>query len=709
VTQAQAQQALEVLQDETKRAALIETLQTIAKAAPSASAPASTSPLSLEPTSLGTQILVQLSDGITRLANEFAATARVVTEVPILWRWLVHELTNPAARAELLDASWKLALVVGCALGAEWLTLRGVRRPLTVLESRAPGGSGTNQNNDNGRLAAAERHAGSRRRYAQITGTWRLLRRLPFSLARLILELLPVAVFAALGNLLLASEIGQPAMTRLVILTAVNAYILSRGVMCVVRMLISPSSARLRLLGIGDRQALYVEAWTRRITVVAVFGGALAEVPLLFGLYPAAHDALVKLVALIVHLFLVIIVLQCRRSVAARIRDPAEAGGSLALLRNWLAGVWHYIAIFYIIGLWVVWAFGVRNGYSGLLRFCIVTILVVILARLVSIVALGAVERVFRINADSPRRYPGLNQRASRYYLPLRRILSGTIGVLTFLALLQAWGLDVLAWFHSGQTGARLLSALITIVIAAAAAVMVWEGANAAIDRRLELLGRSGRATRLRTLLPLLRTALLVAIAIVIGLTALSELGVDIAPLLAGAGIVGVAIGFGSQTLVHDVITGMFLLLENEIQVGDVVTAAGFSGTVENLSIRTIRLRAADGSVNIIPFSTVTTINNTSRGIGNATISVTIPYEEDIDRVDVTLKEIVGEMRKDPAFEVMIRSDLQLWGLDKVSASGVTIVGQIECTDAGRWPVQREFNRRMRERFQAQGIAIANS
>jgi len=447
----------------------------------------------------------------------------------------------------------------------------------------------------------------------------------------------------------------------------------------------------------------------RRITVFAVFGGALAEVPLLLGLYPAAHDALVKLVALIVHLFLVIIVLQCRRSVAARIRDPAGAGGSVALLRNWLARVWHYIAIFYIIGLWVVWAFGVRNGYSGLLRFCIITILVAILARLVSIVALGAFERVFGINADFPRRYRGLDQRVNRYYLPLRRILSGTIGVLTLLALLEAWGLNVLAWFHDGQTGARLLSALITIAIATAAAVVVWEGANAAIDRRLELLGRSGRATRLRTLLPLLRMALLVTIAIVIGLTALSELGVDIAPLLAGAGIVGVAIGFGSQTLVHDVITGMFMLLENEIQVGDVVTAAGFSGTVENLSIRTIRLRAADGSVNIIPFSVVTTINNTSRGIGNATISVTIPYDEDIDRVDVTLKEIVGEMRKDPAFDGMIRSDLQMWGLDKVSASGVTIVGQIECTDAGRWPVQREFNRRMRERFQAQGITIANS
>src|SRR5580704_2690079 len=155
VSQAQAQQALEVLQDEKKRAALIETLQTIAKAAPSASASTSTLPLPLEPASLGAQILVQLSDEITRLANEFAATARAVTEFPILWRWLVHELTDPAARAELLDASWRLALVVGCALGAEWLTLRAVRRPLTALESRAPSGGGTPARPDHRHLAVA--------------------------------------------------------------------------------------------------------------------------------------------------------------------------------------------------------------------------------------------------------------------------------------------------------------------------------------------------------------------------------------------------------------------------------------------------------------------------------------------------------------------------------------------------------------------------
>ena len=113
----------------------------------------------------------------------------------------------------------------------------------------------------------------------------------------------------------------------------------------------------------------------------------------------------------------------------------------------------------------------------------------------------------------------------------------------------------------------------------------------------------------------------------------LSEIGINIAPLLAGAGIIGVAIGFGSQKLVQDLITGIFLLLENAMQVGDYVTVSGLSGTVEKLSVRTIRLRAGDGSVHIIPFSSVTTVTNVNRGLGNASVSVVVDYDEDTDRV----------------------------------------------------------------------------
>jgi small-conductance mechanosensitive channel len=188
----------------------------------------------------------------------------------------------------------------------------------------------------------------------------------------------------------------------------------------------------------------------------------------------------------------------------------------------------------------------------------------------------------------------------------------------------------------------------------------------------------------------------------------LSQIGVNIAPLLAGAGIVGVAIGFGSQKLVQDLITGIFLLLENAMQVGDWVTVSGLSGSVEALSVRTIRLRAADGSVHIIPFSAVTSVTNVNRGIGNASVSVTVEFDEDTDRVSVLLKDIVAGMRQEPDFAARMLGDLNLWGVDKVDGAGVTIAGQVVCTDAGRWPVQREFNRRMKMRFQQEGIRIFN-
>ena len=210
-------------------------------------------------------------------------------------------------------------------------------------------------------------------------------------------------------------------------------------------------------------------------------------------------------------------------------------------------------------------------------------------------------------------------------------------------------------------------------------------------------------------LLPMLRTALAIAILILVVLTTLSQIGVNIAPLLAGAGIVGVAIGFGSQKLVQDLITGLFLLLENAMQVGDWVTLAGVSGSVENLSIRTIRLRAGDGSLHIIPFSSVTMVNNTNRGLGNAAVSVDVAAREDPDEVGEVLKAIVAEMRDDPAFKPTDPQRPAVLGRRQGGRLSAVLVGQIVCTDSGRWGVQREFNRRYKKRFRELGIEIPNA
>ncbi len=540
---------------------------------------------------------------------------------------------------------------------------------------------------------------------------WVLLRRVPLVLARLVLDLIPVLGFVVAGHLVAASSVGGNASSRLVVIAVVDAYAVCIALLSVARMLLSPRASRLRLFQLPDTLAAYLMRWTRRFVIVAVFGYAIAEVGLLLGMSDLAHEGLEKATGFVLHTFLAIIVLQKRRAVRRRLRAPPGATGATARMRNALASVWHWIALFFIVAIWLVWAVEIPDGFVRLLHFFVVTALLLIGARLVLILLDGTLDRALSVPPETAARYPGLEARLRLYHPALSALLRAVIYLLCVLALLQLYGFGAFTWFGESELGHRIVSALGTLVITLLLAFAAWETANAAIQRHMAKLAKDqqlARAARLRTLLPLLRSTLIVTILVITGMMVLSEIGINIAPLLAGAGIVGVAIGFGSQKLVQDLITGIFLLLENAMQVGDTVTVAGLTGTVENLSVRTIRLRAGDGSMYIIPFSAVTTVTNVNRGLGNAPVSVTVDYEEDTDRVAAVLTEIVAGMRADPAFAGQMMSDLQLWGVDKVDGAEATIVGQVVCTDAGRWSVQREFNRRMKKRFQELGIRLFN-
>lgn len=723
VTADQARRALDTLQDDAKRAQLIDTLRTIANTAqaPAAAAAQPAEPPAAEqpklPTltadSLGAQLLLKASEWVGDASREVTWAARSVTHFPALWHWLVRTTTDPIYSNLLLDIAWKFMLVFGCAIAVEWLVWWALRRPLLTLEARIPRVARVPA-----RVVAVSDPPSSaddlavepelQKRRLNLTRAWQSMLRLPFVLGRLALELLPVLAFVAVGTLILGTQIGDVTTARLVILAIMNAYALSRALICAVRASVGP----LGVFSTSEETAAYIEIWARRIVTVGVAGVAFANVALLLGLHPAGYAALLRLVMLTVHLFVVVIILQCRRQVARLIRAPHGSQGTLAATRNRIAGLWHYPAIVVVMALWLVWALNIRNGYTLLLQYFVGTIAVLLIARVASIVLLSLIDRGFRINADILKRFPGLETRANRYLPLLRQVASGVIAAVAAVALLQVWGVDAVVWFYGGQIGSRLISAAVTIGIAALIAVVVWEASNALMDHKLATLTREGqtaRAARLRTFQPMLRTALLGVIIAVVVLTALSEIGVNVAPLLAGAGIVGIAIGFGSQKLVQDLITGLFLLLENVVQVGDTVTVSGLTGTVENVSIRTIRLRASDGAVHIVPFSSVTSVTNASRGAGNAAVNVSVAYKEDTDRAGQILKDIVAEMRQEAEYRPLIRSDLELWGVDKVDGSMATIVGQIRCTHGGRWPVQREFNRRMKLRFQQEDIEIASS
>ncbi len=729
LTPEQARRALDTLQDASKRAQMIETLRAIANATPPAQAgaavpvpaagqPAQPAPeekpaIPLSADSLGAQLLLAVSEQVTEISQDVADVVRTLTHFQAFYWWIIRTANDPLAYNQLLDIAWKLALVLGCALAAEWVSLRLIRRPLAYLEQRLPQAARAPAQavmiaDPPSSIADILTQPEPRRRHLSLVRLWQSVVRLPFVLGRLLLELLPVLVFVAVATSLLGTGIGDQTTVRLVILAVVNAYALSRGMICAVRALFGPFG----LIRIRGETAAYIEIWARRIVAVAVSGICFANVALLLGLHRAGYWGLLRLVMLVVHLFIAIIILQCRRQVADVIRAPFGQGGLAARARSRAASLWHYFAIALDMALWAVWALNIRNGYSLMLQYFVGTIAVILVARVLTMVVLSVIDRGFSIRPEILERFPGLETRANRYLPLLRRIVATIIAFAGFVAVLEVWGVDAVVWFYGGQIGSRLLSALATIAIAALAAASIWEISNALMERQIDVLSREGhyvRAARLRTFQPMLRTALFCLIVTVVGLTALSEIGVNVAPLLAGAGIVGIAIGFGSQKLVQDLITGLFLLIENGVQVGDVVSVAGLSGTVENVSIRTIRLRAADGAVHIVPFSAVTTITNSSRGAGNAAVSVSIAYKEDTDRAGEILKEIVAEMRREPEYRGVIRSDLELWGVDKVDGSMVTLVGQIRCTDSGRWPVQREFNRRMKRRFQERGIEIASN
>jgi small-conductance mechanosensitive channel len=514
-----------------------------------------------------------------------------------------------------------------------------------------------------------------------------------------------------IGHLIAASSLGGQTISRLIILAVVGAYAACSALLCVARMLLSPDASRLRLFHLNDTAATYLMWWIRRLILIAVFGYAIGEVGLLLGLSDLAHDAMQKAIGLVLHVCLAYIVVRNRRQVRHWLRAPPGATGALARLRNSFARIWHWVALFLLIAVWVIWAVEVPHGYAAVLHYFIVTALVLIGVRLALLLLLGVVDRVMRPAPDSPGLYPGMHARLRVYHPVVSTALRLTMYLLCVLGLLQLYGLNTFLWLVESALGLRILSASGTLVVTIVLAFVVWEAINGGIQRHLDRLQRDAqvaKSARLRTLLPLLRTTLLITIAIVAGLMILGEIGINIAPLLAGAGIVGVAIGFGSQKLVQDLITGIFLLLENAMQVGDNVTVSGLSGAVEALSVRTIRLRAGDGSVHIIPFSSVTSVTNINRGLGNASITVTIPYDEDTDRVADELKAIVAGMRTDPDLSVKMLSDLQLWGVDKLDGASATIAGQVVCTDSGRWVVQREFNRRMKRRFQELGIRIFN-
>ena len=655
---------LEVLKDDAARQALIEKLE----AAQGGASAGDSSGIDAVRTGFA-EILRTVSRTVERFSGQIAQSADLVVRLPGIVTDFALRMAEPDNRDFWLSLLVMVGAVLVAALAAEWLAVRVLARPLRIMEAREAQSSWF--------------------RSVSVVG-------------RLFLKIPPVLAFAGAAFGVLSSFNPGP-VPRLLLLTVINANLFVRIGTVTGLILLSPKVANLRLLPISDETAAYLQIWLRRYLVTILYGYFSIEAAHLLGLPGGAHQLLLKLLGFMVLAMVIVFILQNRDHVARSIRGEAE--GAAAVLRGRVAASWHIFAILYAIAGFLVWALAIRDGFAFLAQATIVTLVIGIAARLLRAALARFTGRLFHLNDETKARFPLLETRANRYIPAIDRIGGGAIYLLAVLPILQAWGLDVFGWLAS-DTGRGFTGRIASIVFTLTIALVVWETVSMLIERFLKNKGGEADSQRLLTLLPLIRNFVRIALAVFATLIVLSELGIDIAPLLAGAGVVGLAIGFGAQTLVKDVITGIFMLVEDSIAVGDWVRIADQLGRIESMSIRTVRIRDIDGQVHSIPFGEITMVTNLNREFGIALMDIGVAYREDYDEVVKVLERVGQELYEDPAWNGDILSPLEVQGLQNLGDSAVEIRVRYRTKPVTQWKIRREFLRRVKKAFDAEGIEI---
>jgi len=258
-------------------------------------------------------------------------------------------------------------------------------------------------------------------------------------------------------------------------------------------------------------------------------------------------------------------------------------------------------------------------------------------------------------------------------------------------------------WLAYAQSAVRVL------LIAIVAWVVIWIGNRAIRTMRIRIQSRADsedRAKRIETLGRVFRYVLAVVVSVVAGMVILNELGISVAPILATAGVAGIAVGFGAQSLIKDYFNGFFLLVDDQLRQGDVVEIAGIGGLVEEVTLRYVRLRDYDGNVHFVPNGQINTVTNRTRTFAFAVMDVGIAYREDVDAAIEVIREVGRDMRADDSFGPRILEDLDVAGVDQWADSAVIIRCRFKVKPIEQWGVRRGFLQKLKAAFDARGIEI---
>jgi small-conductance mechanosensitive channel len=368
-----------------------------------------------------------------------------------------------------------------------------------------------------------------------------------------------------------------------------------------------------------------------------------------------------------------------------------------------LASLWH-VPVLVLATASVVATLGGSGSSENVLQISVVTALLLVFAFFLSAIVL----RMTRPRSPRARRRSPYLSRLLRF---CGTLLTLFIWLFFFELAARLWGVS-LAEVVEENVAARGIAHAVTAIIATVfISWLLWILVDTAITEALNPGGPRNKSRnpsmRARTMLPLLRNVLLVSIMTIAGIVTAANLGINVTPLLAGAGVIGLAIGFGAQSLVTDLITGLFIIIEDTISVGDWIDVdGGHAGTVEHLSIRTVRLRDGQGAIHAIPFSQIKIVKNLSRDFAYAVFEVRMSFSTDVDQITQLIREVGADLMADFRYRREMLGPIEVWGLDRFDPNWMVVKGQIKTRPLQQWSVARAFNLRLKRKMDEAGIEI---
>jgi small-conductance mechanosensitive channel len=552
--------------------------------------------------------------------------------------------------------------------------------------------------------------------------------------SRLLLDLLGFGTYILTTFVLFAVfyDEGDPGYL-IVSVTLLPSYYI-RFFVLAANLVLSPIRPALRLFPLQDEDAKFLFRWTITIVVTGIVIAAISYIFKYAGISQENFLLMYSMSGLSVSFLVVVMIWRSRLRVARAIwsggaaRDEAKTS-----LRAKIASSWHWFAILYVIGMGGFWFIrGVAAGEGAMLQTIVSVFLIPILIGIIQWaehlldIASGISPSPFASpGMDSPEAMSDpaaapseevVDQKADRktylqQHLPLIKItLRILLVALLFFLILRLWGIDL-------PLGRIFTSTALNILGLALLGFVVWQYIKARIDRRLrqempdedeEMEEGGSGGSRIGTLLVLLRKFILSVLFVIVSLIMLSSIGVNIGPLIAGAGVIGLAIGFGSQTLVRDILSGVFFLIDDAFRVGDYIETAGTKGMVEYISLRSVKLRHPRGMVFTIPFGDMGAVQNFSRDYIITKLDVRVRYDADVDKIRKIVKKINLELEQNEEIAPVLLGKIKSQGVRQMDDSAMIVRVKFKTPPGKQFVVRREVYRLIQERFREEGIEFAH-